>query len=146
MTWSGRDYSGKKIRGLIRACRGHDQYTMMMIKVWPVSPMLKSPAPLPTAGSKRPTVSQHLLSGGWQTWKELDKLHCKDLTFTFYFFFSAVLSEWDFSHGKSGCLPRGKPAATESRYPTYGACWVFSVSIIHRILTCTTGSLTCAQM
>ena len=25
----------------------------------------------------------------------------------------------------SGCLPRGKPAATESRYPTYGACLVF---------------------
>ena len=25
----------------------------------------------------------------------------------------------------SGCLPRGKPAATESRYPTHGACWVF---------------------
>ena len=25
----------------------------------------------------------------------------------------------------SDCLPRGKPAATESRYPTFGACWVF---------------------
>ena len=25
----------------------------------------------------------------------------------------------------SGCLPREKPAATESCYPTYGACWVF---------------------
>ena len=25
----------------------------------------------------------------------------------------------------SGCSPRGKPAATESRYPTCGACWVF---------------------
>ena len=25
----------------------------------------------------------------------------------------------------SGCFPRGKPAATESRYPTYGSCWVF---------------------
>ena len=25
----------------------------------------------------------------------------------------------------SGCLHRGKPAATESRYPTYGTCWVF---------------------
>ena len=24
----------------------------------------------------------------------------------------------------SGCRSRGKPAATESRYPTYGACWV----------------------
>ena len=29
--------------------------------------------------------------------------------------------------GNSGCLPLGKPAATESRYPSYGACWVFVV-------------------
>ena len=29
------------------------------------------------------------------------------------------------SMGNSGCFPRGKPAATESRYPTYDACWVF---------------------
>ena len=27
---------------------------------------------------------------------------------------------------KSGCLLREKPAATESRYPTYSAFWVFS--------------------
>ena len=27
--------------------------------------------------------------------------------------------------GNSGCFLRGKPAATESRYPTYGACRVF---------------------
>ena len=27
--------------------------------------------------------------------------------------------------GISGCLPRGKPAATESPFPTYGGCWVF---------------------
>ena len=27
--------------------------------------------------------------------------------------------------GNSGRFPRGKPAATESRYPAYGACWVF---------------------
>ena len=27
--------------------------------------------------------------------------------------------------GNPGCLPLGKPAATESRYPTYGAWWVF---------------------
>ena len=27
--------------------------------------------------------------------------------------------------GNSGCFPQGKPAATESRYPTYDACWVF---------------------
>ena len=28
--------------------------------------------------------------------------------------------------GNSDCLPRGQPAATESRNPIYGACWVFS--------------------
>ena len=27
--------------------------------------------------------------------------------------------------GNLAFLPRGKPAATEWRYPTYGACWVF---------------------
>ena len=27
--------------------------------------------------------------------------------------------------GNSGFCPLGKPAATELRYPTYGACWVF---------------------
>ena len=27
--------------------------------------------------------------------------------------------------GKSGCLLQGKPAATESLYPTYGTCWLF---------------------
>ena len=46
----------------------------------------------------------------------------------FYFLlrFTAVLSQWDFSHGKFGSLFLvGKPASTESRYPTYCACWVF---------------------
>ena len=27
--------------------------------------------------------------------------------------------------GNPGCLPQGKPAATELRYPTHCACWVF---------------------
>ena len=27
--------------------------------------------------------------------------------------------------GNSGCFPQGKPAVTELRYPTYGACWMF---------------------
>ena len=50
---------------------------------------------------------------------------------------------------KSGHLPQGKPAATESRYPTLitGNYQVhagsFRISIIHRIPTWTTGSLTC---
>ena len=32
---------------------------------------------------------------------------------------------WISPMGNSGRLLRGKPAATESRYPTYGACWMF---------------------
>ena len=27
--------------------------------------------------------------------------------------------------GNLGCFPRGKTAATETRYPTNGACWMF---------------------
>ena len=27
--------------------------------------------------------------------------------------------------GNWGCLPQGRPAVKNSRYPTYGACWVF---------------------
>ena len=38
---------------------------------------------------------------------------------------TTVLSPWDFFHENSGWLPLGKLDATESRYPTYGACWVF---------------------
>ena len=60
---------------------------------------------------------------------------------------TTVLSHWDFSHGKCGLLSPGKPAATESRYPTYGTCWVcFGVSIIHRTLSWTTGSFTRAHV
>ena len=45
----------------------------------------------------------------------------------FYFFllltfFTTVLSQRNFSHGYSS---QGKPAASESRYPTYDARWVF---------------------
>ena len=35
--------------------------------------------------------------------------------------------------GNSGCFPQGKPTATESRYPTYGACWMFQC--FHSLLT-----------
>ena len=46
--------------------------------------------------------------------------------FIFYFlFFFTVLSHWDFPIGNSGCFSRGMAAATESRSPTYSACWVF---------------------
>ena len=62
----------------------------------------------------------------------------------FHFFFSTtVLFLWDFSHGKS---PREsqlrQSRATQPR--VHSGC--FSVSIVHRTLTWTTGSLTCAQM
>ena len=48
--------------------------------------------------------------------------------------------------GKSGCLPReNKLRQNRATQPTVHAGY-FSVSIIHRILTWTTGSLTCVQM
>ena len=57
--------------------------------------------------------------------------------------FTTVLSQWDFSHGKFGLLsPGGQCHATQ---PTvHAGC--FSVSIAHRALTRTTGSLTCEQI
>ena len=48
----------------------------------------------------------------------------------FYIFFCmlyTLFSQWEFSHGKFGRFPQGKPAATVSRcYPTITLCWVFS--------------------
>ena len=48
-----------------------------------------------------------------------------------------------------GCFPQGKPAATESRYPTLINYKVhagsFRVSIIHQTLTWTTGSVMCVR-
>ena len=61
--------------------------------------------------------------------------------------FTTVLSQWDFSHGKFGLPSPGKSQLRQSRatQPTaHAGC--FSVSIIHRTLTWTTGSLTCAQI
>ena len=44
----------------------------------------------------------------------------------FYFHFLQVYCPLGISPvGNSGCFPRGKSAVTESRYPTYCACWVF---------------------
>ena len=69
------------------------------------------------------------------------------LFFTFFLIyiilFTTVLSQWDFSHGKFGLLsPGGQCHATQ---PTvHAGC--FSVSIAHRALTRTTGSLTCEQI
>ena len=45
--------------------------------------------------------------------------------------------------GNSGCFPRGKRAAIVRRYPGIFSYPVSSVSVIHRTLTWTTGSLTC---
>ena len=47
--------------------------------------------------------------------------------------------------GNSCRFPQRKSPVTESRYPTFGACWFFfSVSTIHRTPTWTTRFLTCA--
>ena len=40
----------------------------------------------------------------------------------FFFFFYNCIVPMGFSNGKFGLPSPGKPAATESRYPTSGAC------------------------
>ena len=49
--------------------------------------------------------------------------------FSFYILFLILLQLYCPNRispmGNSGCFPRGKPAVTESRFPTYDACWVF---------------------
>ena len=53
--------------------------------------------------------------------------------------------------GNADRFPQGKPAATESRYPTLlinnykVPAGFFHVSVIHRTLTWTKGSLTCVR-
>ena len=68
--------------------------------------------------------------------------------FVFYLLlFTTVLSQRDFSEGKFGLPSPGKASCTRVAPPNLGCMLgVFSVSIIHRTLTRTTGSLTCAQM
>ena len=56
---------------------------------------------------------------------------CPPRDFFFFFFFYTLLSHWEFLPlGNSGRFPQGKPAATESHYPTLtnnsSACWFFS--------------------
>ena len=58
-----------------------------------------------------------------------------------------VLSHWDFCHGKFGLLSHGESQLRKSRATqpaVHAGC--FNVAIIHRTLTWTTGSLTCAQL
>ena len=66
-------------------------------------------------------------------------------TWPFVFFVPMVI----YPMGNSGRFPQGKPAATESRYPTLINHKVhagsFCVFIIHRTLTWTTGSSTCIR-
>ena len=63
-----------------------------------------------------------------------------------FFFFTTVLSQWYFPWEIRIAFP-GESKLRQSRaaQPTLPA-GCFSVSIIHRTLTWTTGSLTCAQM
>ena len=58
-----------------------------------------------------------------------------------------VLSQWDFSYGKFGLLSLGKASCDRVALPKLQCMLgVLSVSIIHRTLTRTTGSLACGQM
>ena len=45
--------------------------------------------------------------------------------FIFFIFLQLYCPKGISPIGNSGCSPQGKPAATGSRYPAYGACWVF---------------------
>ena len=86
---------------------------------------------------------------GW-TLRSIQKLAAGDIVYLFtavtFFFFTTVLSHWNSSHGKFGLLFPGESQLRQSRATqpsVHTGC--FSVFIIHRILTWTTGSLTCAQ-
>ena len=62
-------------------------------------------------------------------------------------FFTIVLCQWDFFHRKFGLPSPGKAQLRQSRATqpkVHAGC--LSVSIIHRTLIWTAGSLTCAQM
>ena len=61
--------------------------------------------------------------------------------------FTTVMSQRNFFHGKFRSLCPGKASynrAALPNLPVHAGC--FSISIIHRTLTLTTGFLTCAQM
>ena len=52
---------------------------------------------------------------------------CTEFYMKFLLLYSLQLycPNWVSPVGNSGYFSLGKPAATESRYPTYGACWMF---------------------
>ena len=63
------------------------------------------------------------------------------------YFFTTVLSQWDFSQGKFGLLSPGKANCDRVARPNVRCMLgVLGVSLIHRTLTWTIWSLTCAQM
>ena len=52
--------------------------------------------------------------------------HRSDFYFSFFlFFYNCIVPFGITPMGILSCPPQGKPAATESCYPTYGVCWVF---------------------
>ena len=69
------------------------------------------------------------MGGGGRKKVSLEPISPKSTLLNFFFVFFCILQLYCPNGispmGNSGCLPRGNPAATESRYPTYGACWVF---------------------
>ena len=69
------------------------------------------------------------------------------LFFFFCLLFTTVMSQWDFSNGKFRLPSPGKSSCNRVALPNLECVLgVFSVSIAHRTLTWTIGSLSCAQM
>ena len=48
-----------------------------------------------------------------------------------FVFYNCIVPMGVLPQEKSGCFPRQMPAATKSRYSTYGACWVFYFLLLH---------------
>ena len=88
-----------------------------------ISVMKKSPWWLKPLYHKGDPKRRHNLA--WKRRKCANSFICRLHFLLLVVFCLTVLSHWDFSMGNLGCFPWGKPAATESRYPIYGACWVF---------------------
>ena len=120
-----------------------------------VTQVLHSNSPnIPTAGgtTKNSVENQHMSTAQFSAnlWSQRSRqqYHHPDKTVIFVlYYFTTVLSHWDFSCGKFGLLFPGKASCDRVTLPqpaVHAGC--FSVSIIHRTLTWTTGSLKCAQM
>ena len=67
--------------------------------------------------------------------------------YSFFFLSTTVLSQWNFFYGKFGLHSSGKASCDRVALPNLRCMQgVFIVSVIHRTLIWTTGSLACAQM